>query len=150
MISRLSVSRAFMNWILYAIIAIFLIGISDLFRKLASNLKDPFFTNFSFQVGAITVGVILFLLFSRKIENNPRDIAFAFIGGSVVSLFSFFSFKALALGPGVSTVMPVLRIGGVAFVAFLGVTVLRERLSLQTFAGLVFSVLGIYLLFTNK
>lgn len=137
-------------WGIYAVLAILVIGVSDLFRKLASNLKDPFFTNLVFQVASVSTAVVLYLLFSRKIENNPRDISFAIIGGILISIFSAFSFKALATGPGVSTVIPVLRIGGVVMVAILGILILREKLTMYTFFGLVFSSIGIYLLFSNK
>ncbi len=94
--------------------------------------------------------VLFYAAFSRKVENNSRDIVFALIGGALVSIFSLFSFKALALGPGASTVMPILRIGGVALIAVLGVIFLREKLVPQAIVGLVFSFIGIYLLFSAK
>ncbi len=139
-----------MNWVLYAIAAIGIVGVSDIFRKLASNLKDPFFTNLIFQISAFAIGISAYLIFSRKIEYNTKDIIYALIGGGLISLFSLISFKALALGPGASVVMPVLRIGGVALVALLGVIILREKMNLNTILGLIFSAIGIYLLFLNK
>lgn len=139
-----------MDWIIFSLIGIFIAGFSDIFRKIASGLKDPFFTNLVFQSGAFTAGILLYLFFSRKVENNPRDIIFAVLGGMTISVFSFFSFKALATGPGVSVVMPVMRIGGVAVVTLLGVILLKEKLSPQTFAGLILSSIGIYLIFSNK
>lgn len=138
-----------MNWIFYALIAIGLMGVSDLFRKLASNLKDPIFSNFIFQLGAMTISTILFI-YSRKVVNNPRDIAFGLIGGMLIGLFTTFSFKALNIGPGVSVVMPALRIGGVTLVAILGIILLKEKLTLQSVFGFLFSTVGIYLLFSNK
>ncbi len=134
----------------YAITAIGFIGVSDILRKLGSQLKDPFFTNLMFQIGSITATVICYVLFSRKVEVNSNGILLAVLGGVFVSLFSLFSFKTLEAGPGVSTVMPVLRIGGVALVAILGVVFLREKLSLQAFAGLFLSSIGIILLFMAK
>jgi len=139
-----------MSWIIYSFIAIGVIGISDLFRKLASHLQDPFFTNLVFQIASVTTAVILFLLFSRKIEDNPRDIIYAVLGGMSISLFSLISFKALSTGPGVSVVIPVLRIGGIALVVVLGIFLLKEKLTLQTILGLLFSAIGIYLLYSNK
>lgn len=139
-----------MNWIIYSLIAISIIGVSDLFRKLASNLKDPFFTNLLFQFASFTTALLLYFIFSRKFEQNPRDIYYALIGGATVSLFSLFSFKALSTGPGLSVVIPILRTGGLTFAAMLGLLVLREKLTIQSFLGLIFSVIGIYLLFSNK
>ena len=50
----------------------------------------------------------------------------------------------------VSVAMPAMGIGGVALLALLGVFFLKEKLSWQTMAGLLFSFIGIYLLFSNK
>lgn len=138
-----------MNWIIYSIIAIGIVGISDLFRKLASNLKDPFFTNLVFQLAATTTAVISYLVFSKKVENNPKAIVYAILGGVTIATFSLFSFKALSIGPGASVVIPVLRVGGIALLAILSVIVLKEKITTQTFFGLIFSAIGIYLLFSN-
>ena len=139
-----------MSWIFYSLIAIGIVGISDIFRKLASNLKDPFFTNLVFQLSATTFAIITYFIFSRKVENNPKDIVFAILGGITIAAFSLFSFKALSTGPRASVVIPVLRIGGIALLVVLGIVVLKEKLSLQTYIGLIFSSIGIYLLFSNK
>lgn len=138
-----------MSWIIYALIAIGLMGVSDLFRKLGSNLKDPIFANFVFQIAAFTISTLMFLA-TRKVINDPKGIIYALIGGTLIALFTTFSFKALSIGPGVSVVMPALRIGGVTLVAILGIIVLKEKLTLQTLFGLIFSAVGIYLLFSNK
>ncbi len=139
-----------MNWATYSLIAIGIVGISDLLRKLASGLKDPFFTNLVFQLSATTFAVITYFLFSRKIENNTKDIIFAVLGGITIAAFSLFSFKALSTGPGVSVVIPILRIGGITLVVLLGIILLKEKLSMNTIFGLIFSSIGIYLLFLNK
>src|SRR5689334_9002136 len=110
-----------MSWFIYAVGAMFAIGISDLFRKLGSNLKDPLFTNLIFQLGSVTTAILLYIFLSRKIENNTQGIIFAIVGGTLISLFSALSFKALNLGPGVSTVIPIMRVGGVLVVSILGV-----------------------------
>lgn len=138
-----------MNWIFYSLIAISLMGVSDLFRKLASGLNDPIFTNFVFQCAAFSISTVVFL-FTRKVDNNPKLIFYAIISGLLIAVFSMFSFKALSTGPGVSVVMPALRIGGVTLVAILGILILKEKLTIQTFFGLIFSTIGIYLLFSNK
>src|SRR3990167_3710394 len=130
-----------MSWIFYSLIAIGIVGISDIFRKLASNLKDPFFTNLVFQLSATTFAIITYFIFSRKIENNPKDIIYAILGGITIAAFSLFSFKALSTGPGASVVIPVLRIGGIALLVVLGIFLLKEKLTLQTILGLLFSAI---------
>ncbi|HUD19618.1 MAG TPA: EamA family transporter [Patescibacteria group bacterium] len=139
-----------MNWIANALVAVGFIGISDILRKLGSQLKDPYFTNLIFQIGSFVTTVVVYLLFSRKVETNQQGLMFALLGGVFVSLFTLFSFKTLEIGPGVSTVMPILRVGGVALVAILGVLLLREKLSLQAILGLLLSSFGIILLFSAK
>lgn len=139
-----------MTWITYTIIAIVFIGVSDIFRKLTSNISDPYFANLLFQLGAVSAGIILFVLFSRKFAFEPRSTAIAYAGGFLIALFSLFSFRALALGPGASTVIPILRIGGIILAVILSIIVLKERLDMQGILGILFSLIGIYLLFSNK
>lgn len=135
-----------MGWMLYVFGAIGAIAVSDLFRKLGSNLKDPFLSNLIFQSGSITTAIILYLLFSRRFESNQQGIIFAVIGGILVSIFSTFSFKALEIGPSVSTVIPVIRVGGVLLVVILGVLVFKDKLTLNLVSGILLALVGIYLI----
>lgn len=139
-----------MSWIIFALGAIGAGAISDLFRKLGSNLKDPFLSNLVFQLGALSTAIILYLLFSRKLEGNPKGMMYALIGGIMISVFTTFSFRALAGGPGVSTVMPVLRIGVVLLVVILGIVLFREKLTWNIVLGTLLAGTGVYLLFLNK
>lgn len=134
------------TWITYAAIAIMFTAVSDMFRKLAAQeLASPFFANVLFQFAAFSTGMTLFLT-NRKIDNNPRGIFYALLGGMLVALFTFFSFRTLAIGPGVSVVMPILRVGGVSLVAVLGIVVLRDSVTLVKIVGLIFAVTGIAML----
>lgn len=138
-----------MNWIVTSLLAIGILGVSDLFRKLGAEIKYPVFANFIFQLSSFSTAAILFLM-EKKVDNHNNGILYAVIGGILISVFSILSFKALHDGPGVSVVMPALRIGGVSLVAILGIIILREKLTTHTFLGLIFSAIGIYLLFSNK
>lgn len=135
---------------MYALGAIGAGAASDLFRKLGSNLRDPFLSNLLFQLGALTTAIVLYMLFSRKLEGNPQGMMYALIGGVLISVFTAFSFKALAAGPGVATVMPVLRIGVVLLVVILGVLLFREKLTWNVALGTLLAGTGVYLLFLNK
>lgn len=138
-----------MNWILYALGAITAVAFSDLFRKLGSNLKDPFLSNLIFQIGTFTMAVTMYLLFSRKLEGNPKGMMYAVIGGVLISVFTTFSFKALSLGP-VSQVIPIIRIGGVLAVTILGIILFKEKLTLNLILGVILSTLGLYLIFSSR
>ncbi|SRR6266404_63804 len=136
-----------MNWIIYALGAITAGATSDLFRKLGSNLKDPFFSNLIFQAGSFTTAIILFLVFSRTLEKNPKGTMYAIIGGVLISIFTTFTFKALSSGPGVSTVIPIIRVGAVVLVALLGVLLFKDKLTWNLVTGVVLASIGVYLIF---
>lgn len=139
-----------MSWLLFALGAIFSVAISDLFRKLGSSLHDPFLSNLVFQVGSVTMALALWTMFSRNFENNSRGILYALIGGLLVSIFTTFTFKALEMGPGVSTVMPVIRIGGVLLVAILGILLFKDKITPSLALGLLLAASGIALMATAK
>ncbi|EKE14668.1 MAG: hypothetical protein ACD_12C00352G0004 [uncultured bacterium] len=136
-----------MSWIIYALGAISAVAISDLFRKLGSNLKDPFLSNLFFQLGSVTMAITLYLLFSRRVEKNYQGIIYAVIGGLLVSVFTTLSFKALAVGPGVSTVIPFIRVGGVILVAILGILIFKDKLTLNLVSGIILAMIGVYFIF---
>jgi uncharacterized membrane protein len=136
-----------MGWLIYALGAITAGAISDLFRKLGSNLHDPFLSNLIFQAGSFTTAIILFLVFSRNFENNQKGILYAIIGGVLISIFTTFTFKALSSGPGVSTVIPVIRVGSVLLVALLGVLLFKDKLTWNLVTGILLASIGVYLIF---
>jgi uncharacterized membrane protein len=139
-----------MSWIIYAIGAMFAAAGSDLFRKVGSNLSDPFLANLLSQIGSLSTAVILFLLFSRKFEHNTSGITSAILTGVFISVSTALFFKALSVGPGVATVAPVIRVGGVLLVAVLGIIIFREKLTWNIVLGIVLACSGVYLLFSNK
>ena len=139
-----------MNWIIFALGAIGAGAISDLFRKLGSNLRDPYLSNLIFQIGALSTAIILYFFFSRNIEGNPKGMMYALIGGILISIFTTFSFKALAEGPNVSTVIPVIRIGVVVLVVILGILLLKDKITWNIVIGLILAGSGVYILSLNK
>lgn len=139
-----------MSWLLYALGAIVSVGISDLFRKLGSNLHDPFLSNLIFQIGSVSMAFFLWMLFSRKFDGHSRGVVYALIGGLLISVFTALTFKALELGPGVSTVMPIVRVGGVLLVATLGILILKDKVTFNLALGLFLALSGIVLMATAK
>lgn len=137
-----------MAWLLYAIGAIAAVATSDLFRKLGSNLKDPFTSNLIFQIGSVSTAVLLWLAFSRKFENDSPSLSYALVGGVLISMFTTLTFKALEAGPGVSTVIPVIRVGGVVLVAILGVLLFGDKPTWNLALGIILATAGVYLIFS--
>ena len=138
-----------MVWGIFAALAICAVAVSDIFRKLGSNLKDPFLSNVIFQSASFLVAVLLYLFFSRKYESNFSGVVYSLIGGALISVFTLATFKALEIGPGVSVVVPVIRIGGVLLVSVLGILLLKERLTLSLAMGILLSAIGIYMIFQS-
>ena len=138
-----------MNWILYALGAISAVAVSDLFRKLGANLKDPFLSNLIFQFGSFATALVLYLLFSRKLGAISNGMLYAVIGGVLISIFTTFSFKALSLGP-VSQVIPIIRVGGVLAVTILGIILFKEKLSLTLVMGVILAAIGLFLIFSSR
>jgi uncharacterized membrane protein len=139
-----------MNWIIYALGAIGTGALADFFRKFGSVLKDPFLDNLIFQAAAFLTAIVLYILFSRKVIPSAAVMSYVILGGICVSLFTTFFFKSLSIGPGVSTIAPIVRAGGIITVALLGVLILHEKLTWSLAAGIVFASFGIYLMFLNK
>ena len=139
-----------MNWILYALGAIAAVAISDLFRKLGSSLQDPFFSNLVFQGASVGMAVLLWLLFSRRFEYTNKGVLYVLIGGLLISVFTAFLFKALEVGPGVSTVIPIVRVGGVLLVAICGILLFGEKLTWSIGIGILLAASGVYLIFAGK
>ncbi len=139
-----------MNWIVFALGAISAGAVSDLFRKLGSNLRDPFLSNLIFQVGSLSTAILLYMVFSRKIEGNSKGILFALIGGVLISIFTTFSFKALASGPDVSTVIPVIRVGVVLMVVILGILLFKDKITWNLITGVILATIGVFLISMNK
>jgi len=139
-----------MGWLIYALGAIGAGALADFFRKFGDVVKDPFLDNLIFQTAAFLTAIVLYFLFSRKAVPNENVMTFVIIGGACVSLFTTFFFKSLSLGPGVSTVAPIVRVGGIILVSLLGVLILHEKLTWSLLAGMLFASFGIYLMFLNK
>lgn len=139
-----------MSWIVYAITAIGAEAAADIFRKLAVTLKDPFFVNLIFQSGAFMMAIILYLAFSRKNFPASNEVTYAFIGGLCISLFTILFLKALAIGPGIATVSPAIRIGVVIVVTLVGLFLFREKLTWNLITGIILASTGVYLIFLNK
>jgi uncharacterized membrane protein len=139
-----------MSWIIFAVGAMMAAAASDMFRKIGSNLSDPFLANLYSQIGSLSMAIILFLIFSRKFENNFQGAGSAVLAGVLISVSTALFFKALSGGPGVSTVAPVIRVGGVLLVAIFGIIIFREKLTWNIVMGIILASSGVYLLFSNK
>jgi uncharacterized membrane protein len=137
-------------WVLYGLGATFAIAMSDVYRKLSSNFTDPYLNNLVFQIGSIGMAIALWLFYSRKAEQDSLSVVYALAGGMFVSVFTALFFKALSMGPGISTVAPVVRIGGLVVVVLLGVFFLREKVTLGAGLGMSLAVAGLIIMSMSR
>jgi drug/metabolite transporter (DMT)-like permease len=70
----------------------------------------------------------------------------AVLTGLAFGIFAGILFFLFSQGVNLSVGTPVIRLGGIAFAALLGILVLREPFNLQLIAGLAFAALGILLI----
>lgn len=139
-----------MPWFIFAIAAMGTAAAADLFRKIGAQISDPFVANLFSQIGSLSMAVILYLFFSRKLVDNPSGISSALLAGVFISISTALFFKSLSLGPGVATVSPTIRIGGVLLVVIFGLILFREKLTWNLITGILLTSTGLYLLFLNK
>jgi uncharacterized membrane protein len=134
-----------MNWLTAALIAVLFVGFSDIFRKFASVSRDPYFITLIFHFVAFITAYVLFFM-NRKYVIDSKEIAFASISGILIAVATVYSIKAMGNGPGVSTVMPIIRIGGLMITVVIGILILKEKVTVHLALGMLFSCIGIYLL----
>lgn len=96
------------------------------------------------------MAIVLWAIFSKKFEYHSDGVMYALLGGVLISIFTAFTFKALEIGPGVSTVMPVVRVGAVVLVALLGILFFKDKLTWNLLFGILLAVSGVYLIFSSK
>ncbi len=137
-----------MNWIMNSLYAILFAGMSDSLRKFGAS-GNIFFTALIFNLGAFSASFLLYLIFGKP-SFEPKSTSIILLAGIFIGLFNVFVFKALHTGQGVSLVLPIVRAGAVALVVVIGILFFKEKLTAKALLGLVFSVVGIYLLFQPK
>ncbi len=134
-----------MSWFTAALIALLFAGFSDVFRKFASSSRDPYFITLIFHFTAFITAYILFYA-NRKYVIDSKEIAFASISGILIAVATVYSIRSMTAGPGVSTVMPIVRMGGMMIAVIIGIVVLKEKVTIHLLLGILFSCVGIYLL----
>jgi drug/metabolite transporter (DMT)-like permease len=66
--------------------------------------------------------------------------------GLAFGVFAGILFFLFSKGVNLSVGAPIIRLGGIAFAAFLGIVILREPFNLQSLAGFALAALGILLI----
>ena len=127
------------------------LGFADFATKQASGRISPALGTLMYAAATILPALIwtiwtraqgpLVVTRTGALWSVATGLAFGVFAGLLFFLFSH--------GVNLSLGTPVIRLGGIAFAAMLGIVVLREPFNLQSVAGFVLAALGILLIATR-
>lgn len=127
------------------------LGFADFATKQASGRLSPALGTLIYAASAM-VPALAWTLWTRA--HGPLALTRAGVGWAVATGLAFGVFAGLLFflfsgGVNLSLGAPVIRLGGIAFAALLGILVLREPFNVQSIAGFVFAAVGILLIATR-
>jgi len=127
------------------------LGFADFATKQASGRISPALGTLMYAAATILPALIwtiwtraqgpLVVTRTGALWSVATGLAFGVFAGLLFFLFSH--------GVNLSLGTPVIRLGGIAFAALLGIVVLREPFNLQSVAGFALAALGILLIATR-
>ena len=136
---------------LFFIAGMLTLGFADFATKQTSGRISPALGTLIYAASA-TVPALIWTLWIRA--HGPLLVTraggmWAVLTGLAFGVFAGILFFLFSQGVNLSVGTPVIRLGGIAFAAFLGILVLREPFSLQALAGFALATLGILLIATR-
>jgi uncharacterized membrane protein len=137
--------------VLFFIAAMVTLGFADFATKQTSGRISPALGTLIYAAAAM-VPALIWTIWSRA--QAPLLVTrmggmWAVLTGLAFGVFAGILFYLFSNGVNLSVGTPVIRIGGIAFAAMLGIIVLREGFSRQSLAGFVLAALGILLIATR-
>ena len=134
--------------LLFFVAAMATLGFADFATKQAAGRLSPALGTLIYAATA-TVPALAWTLWSRAqapLVITRSGVMWAVFTGLAFSVFAGLLFFLFSRGVNLSAGTPVIRLGGIAFAAILGMTVLREPFSFQALAGFVLAVAGTLLI----
>ena len=134
--------------LLLFIAAMITLGFADFATKQASGRVSPAVGTLIYAATA-TVPALIWTLWARAsapLVVERSGVMWAMLTGLAFSVFAGLLFFLFSHGVNLSTGTPVIRLGGIAFAAMLGMIILREPFSIQSIAGFVLATAGILLI----
>jgi len=134
--------------ILFFIAGMLTLGFADFATKQTSGRISPALGTLIYAASAV-VPALVWTTWSRL--NAPllvtrAGMMWAVLTGLAFGIFAGILFFLFSQGVNLSVGTPVIRLGGIAFAAALGIVVLREGISLQSLVGFVLAGIGILLI----
>jgi len=134
--------------VLFFIAAMVSLGFADFATKQTSGRISPALGMLIYATTATGLGLI-WTIWSRA--HAPLLVTglggmWAVLTGLAFGIFAAILFVLFSEGVNLSVGTPLIRLGGIAFAAMLGIIVLREGVRLQSIAGFVLAAIGIVLI----
>jgi len=127
------------------------LGFADFATKQASGRISPALGTLIYAATAM-VPALAWTILTRvqtPLVVTRAGILWAMATGLAFGVFAGLLFYLFSHGVNLSLGTPVIRLGGIAFAALLGIMVLREPVNVQSLAGFVLAALGILLIATR-
>ncbi len=130
----------------------FLWGVADILRKYATGGTSNQLLSMVFNLATVIGPLVFFtiaLIQKQKIKYEPKGLLIALLGGLLAGIGGYLIFHLLSKGVDISSAIPSIRVLSITLVAIGGVVLFSEQLTIQLLLGIIFSVIGIYLLFLS-
>jgi uncharacterized membrane protein len=124
------------------------LGFADFATKQTSGRISPALGTLIYAASAM-IPALVWTIWTRAHEPllvTREGSMWAVLTGLAFGIFAGILFFLFSHGVNLSIGTPVIRLGGIAFAAFLGILVLREGFNFQSLAGFALAALGILLI----
>jgi len=127
------------------------LGFADFATKQASGRISPALGTLIYAASAMAPALVwtIWMRAQAPLVVTRAGALWAVATGLAFGVFAGLLFFLFSHGVNLSLGTPVIRLGGIACAALLGIIVLREPFNLQSIAGFVLAALGILLIATR-
>ena len=125
------------------------LGFADFATKQASGRVSPALGTLIYAATAMVPALVWTIWTRSSLVVTRAGVLWAVATGLAFGVFAGLLFFLFSRGVNLSLGTPVIRLGGIAFAAVLGIFILREPFNLQSLAGFVLAALGILLIATR-
>jgi transporter family protein len=137
--------------VLFFIASMITLGFADFATKQTSGRISPALGTLIYAASAMIPALVwtLWMRADAPLLVTRTGVMWSVLTGLAFGVFAGLLFFLFSKGVNLSVGTPVIRLGGIAFAAMLGIVVLREELGPRSLVGFVLAVLGILLIATR-
>ncbi|MDD2678798.1 MAG: EamA family transporter [Candidatus Nanoarchaeia archaeon] len=134
-----------MKWVYYALMAMFLQGTTIFLVKTQLSNNNPYSVLFFQYIFGLSALSSYFLFKKENIFIGKKNVSLAILSGFFVSI-GLISYYLAINETALSIVAPVRGTGFILLTSIMGITILKEKLSLKKIMGVIFCILSIIFL----